>query len=72
MGSPELANSIAMTELPLPYLLVLNSTTNHHHLPDDEPHRLTPDAVQLFLESILNQSAPVSFMLFDFICFSTV
>ncbi|XP_075225053.1 thioredoxin-related transmembrane protein 3 [Lycorma delicatula] len=58
VGSPELANSIAMTELPLPYLLVLNSTTNHHHLPDDEPHRLTPDAVQLFLESILNQSAP--------------
>ncbi|RZF39530.1 hypothetical protein LSTR_LSTR001051 [Laodelphax striatellus] len=60
IGSPELANSIAMTELPLPYLLVLNSTTNHHHLPDDEPHRLTPGAVQLFLESVRNQSAPVS------------
>lgn len=58
IGSPELANSIAMTELPLPYLLVLNSTTNHHHLPDDEPHRLTPGAVQLFLESVRNQSAP--------------
>lgn len=48
-----------MTELPLPYLLVVNSTTDHHHLPQDEPHRLTPEAVHLFLESVRNQSAPV-------------
>lgn len=57
VGSPELANSIAMTELPLPYLLVVNSTTEHHHMPDDEPHRLTPAAVHLFLQAVLNQSA---------------
>uniref|UniRef100_A0A1B6DVR0 Thioredoxin domain-containing protein n=2 Tax=Clastoptera arizonana TaxID=38151 RepID=A0A1B6DVR0_9HEMI len=57
VGSPELANSIAMTELPLPYLIVVNSTTNHHHVPDDDPQRLTPEAVQLFLESVRNQSA---------------
>uniref|UniRef100_A0A1B6MT86 Thioredoxin domain-containing protein n=2 Tax=Graphocephala atropunctata TaxID=36148 RepID=A0A1B6MT86_9HEMI len=57
VGSPELANSIAMSDLPLPYLLVVNSTTNHHHRPDDEPHRLTPAAIHLFLESVLNQSA---------------
>lgn len=58
IGTPDLANSIAMTELPLPYLLVVNSTTNHHHVPQDEPHRLTPEAVHLFLESVRNQSAP--------------
>nr|BAN20763.1 protein disulfide isomerase, putative [Riptortus pedestris] len=58
VASPDLANSIAMTELPLPYLLVVNSTTNHHHFPDDEAHHLTPDAVHMFLDSILNQSAP--------------
>lgn len=58
IGTPELANSIAMTELPLPYLLVVNSTTNHHHVPQDEPHRLTPEAIHLFLESVRNQSAP--------------
>lgn len=58
IGTPDLANSIAMMELPLPYLLVVNSTTNHHHVPQDEPHRLTPEAVHLFLESVRNQSAP--------------
>lgn len=46
-------------KVPLPYLLVLNSTTNHHHIPDDEPHQLTPEAVTLFLESIINQTAKV-------------
>ncbi|KAL1129001.1 hypothetical protein AAG570_013533, partial [Ranatra chinensis] len=58
VATPDLANSIAMTELPLPCLLVVNSTTNHHHFPDDESHRLTPDAVHMFLESVRNQSAP--------------
>lgn len=58
IASPDLANSIAMTELPLPYLLVVNSTTNHHHFPDDEPHYLTPEVVHMFLDSIVNQTAP--------------
>ncbi|KAB0796796.1 hypothetical protein PPYR_10857 [Photinus pyralis] len=58
IGSPELANSIAMTVLPLPYLLVLNSTTNHHHIPEDEPTQLTVDALSIFLEQIYNQSVP--------------
>lgn len=61
IGSPDLANSIAMTVLPLPYLLVLNSTTNHHHIPEDEPGQLTIEAIDLFLEQIYNQSVPVSF-----------
>ncbi|XP_018331269.1 protein disulfide-isomerase TMX3 [Agrilus planipennis] len=58
IGSPELANSIAMSVLPLPYLLVLNSTTNHHYIPEDEPSQLTEEAIDLFLEQIFNQSAP--------------
>ncbi|KAJ9589126.1 hypothetical protein L9F63_017585, partial [Diploptera punctata] len=58
VGSPELANSIAMTVVPLPYLLVVNSTTNHHHIPEDEPSQLTQEAVTIFLEQIHNQSAP--------------
>lgn len=57
-GSPELANSIAMTTLPLPCLLVLNSTTYHHHIPEDDPEHLTPEALDLFLERIQNQTAP--------------
>ncbi|GLV33639.1 Thioredoxin-related transmembrane protein 3 [Carabus blaptoides fortunei] len=59
IGSPELANSIAMTVLPLPYLLVLNSTTNHHHIPEDEPSQLTAEAIDVFLQQIYNQSAPI-------------
>lgn len=60
IGNPELANTIAMTRLQLPHLLVLNSTTNHHHFPDDEPTRLTADALHIFLDKIANQSVPVS------------
>lgn len=59
VGSPDLANSIAMTVLPLPHLLVVNSSTHHHHLPQDDPSRLTPQALAGFLDSILNESAPV-------------
>lgn len=60
IGSPDLANSIAMTVLPLPYLLVLNSTTNHHHIPEDEPKELTAEAIDMFLQQIANDTAPVS------------
>ncbi|CAB3251724.1 unnamed protein product [Arctia plantaginis] len=58
MGSPELANSIAMSELTVPNLLVLNSTTGHHHIPDDDPVLMTPEAVTIFLDQIHNQIAP--------------
>lgn len=60
IGSPDLANSIAMSVLQLPYLLVLNSTTNHHHLPEDDPTQLTAEALHVFLDRIVNQSVPVS------------
>lgn len=59
MGSPELANSIAMSELTVPNLLVLNSTTGHHHIPNDDPVLMTPEAVTIFLDQIHNQIAPV-------------
>ncbi|KAI5716811.1 hypothetical protein M8J76_012751 [Diaphorina citri] len=60
IGSPELANRIAMQYLSLPHLIVLNSTTNHHHIPQDEPLQLTHEAVVMFLDSVLNQSAQMN------------
>lgn len=59
IGNPDLSHSIAMDHLNTPHLLVLNSTTNEHHLPDDDPLEMTPEAVEMFLESIYNQSATV-------------
>ncbi|XP_077291481.1 thioredoxin-related transmembrane protein 3 isoform X2 [Arctopsyche grandis] len=59
VGSPELTNSIVMSILPVPHLLVINSTTKHHHIPEDDPNKLTPEAVAIFLEQIYNQSAPI-------------
>ncbi|KAK7083970.1 Protein disulfide-isomerase tmx3 [Halocaridina rubra] len=58
-GTPDLANSIAMERLQLPSLLVVNASTMHHHLPEDPPHHLTTAAIEVFLDSILAQSAPV-------------
>ncbi|KAF9418983.1 hypothetical protein HW555_004310 [Spodoptera exigua] len=58
MGNPELANSIAMSELTIPHLIVLNSTTGHHHIPEDDPVLMTPEAVSMFLDQIHNQVAP--------------
>lgn len=66
MGSPELANSIAMSELTVPHLLVLNSTTSHHHIPDDDPVLMTPEAISLFLDQIHNQQATVSIRIYMF------
>lgn len=45
--------------LPIPSLLVINTTTNHHHIPEDETEKLTPYVIELFLEQIRNESAPV-------------
>lgn len=58
MGNPEIANSIAMTDLTVPHLLVINSTTGYHHVPDDDPVLMTPEAVTVFLEQIHNQLVP--------------
>ena len=56
-GLPDLANSIAMENLEIPSLLVINTTSFHHHLPDDESSQLTPAAVEIFLDSILSGEA---------------
>lgn len=48
-----------MMVLPLPSLIVINTTTNHHHIPEDETEKLTPHVIELFLEQIRNESAPV-------------
>ena len=58
-GTPELANSVAMETLSLPNLIVVNSTTYQHHLPDDDPSQLTPEAIKIFLDDVLEGSAPV-------------
>lgn len=63
-NNPELANHIAMQVLTLPSLMVLNSTTLHHHVPEDDPTQMTPEAINMFLEKILNQTVPVSSILF--------
>lgn len=57
-SSHDVVNKIAMTVLPLPSLIVINTTTNHHHLPEDEAEKLTPHVIELFLEQIRNESAP--------------
>jgi len=57
-GSPDLANSVAMETLSLPNLLVINSSTYQHHLPEDIPTYLTPEAIKIFLDSVLAGEAP--------------
>lgn len=59
IGNPDVSHSIAMEALTTPHLLVLNSTTNEHHIPDDDPLEMTPEAVEIFLESILTGEATV-------------
>jgi len=57
-GSPDLANSVAMETLSLPNLIVINSTTYQHHLPEDAPSYLTPEAIDIFLDSVIVGEAP--------------
>ena len=57
-GSPDLANSVAMDTLTLPNLIVINSTTYQHHLPEDSPEYLTAEAIKIFLDSIVSGEAP--------------
>ena len=57
-GTPDLANSVAMETLSLPNLLVINSTSYQHHLPEDHPTQLTPAAIKIFLDSVLAGEAP--------------
>ena len=58
-GEPGLANSVAMETLALPNLIVINSTTFQHYLPDDDPVELTAEAIQIFLDGVLDNTVPV-------------
>ena len=40
-GTPSIANGLAMQRLPLPSLLVVNTSSLHHYIPEQEPHELT-------------------------------
>ena len=57
-GSPDLANSVAMETLSVPSLLVINSTTHHHHLPEDSAEYLTSEAIEIFLDAVVAGEAP--------------
>jgi len=58
-GLPELANSVAMEHLEIPSLLVINSTTFQHHLPEDDARHITPEAVEIFLAAVQHGQAPI-------------
>lgn len=59
IGDPSIAHSIVMDSLPTPHIIVINSTTQHHHIPEDDPMQMTPQSLHIFLESISNQTAVV-------------
>lgn len=59
IGSPEFANAITLSEMTLPSLIIYNSTTRHHHYPQEKPHELTPESISLFMEAVRNQSIKV-------------
>lgn len=60
IGSPDISHSIVMNHLTTPHLIVLNSTTYEHYIPDDEPEQLTIDAIKLFLHDIRHEKAKVN------------
>ena len=37
---------------------MINSTTYQHHLPEDAPSYLTPEAIDIFLDSVIAGEAP--------------
>ena len=43
----------------LPHLIVVNTSSYQHFLPNDEPIKMTPEAIGLFIDSILEGEAPV-------------
>ncbi|XP_074032373.1 thioredoxin-related transmembrane protein 3 isoform X2 [Leptinotarsa decemlineata] len=58
VGNPDFVNSIAMRVLPLPQLLVLNSTNHQYHLPEVNCSEMSSETIEVFLEGIRNQSVP--------------
>lgn len=66
ISDPSISHSIAMETLSTPHLLVLNTTTNVHHLPDDDPLEMTPEAVEMFLERYFLNLKKIHFQSFHF------
>ena len=54
-----MANSIAMTNLPLPSLIVINATNYLHHIPEQHMDIVTPDTLADFLNRILQNDIQV-------------
>lgn len=65
IGNPDISHSIAMDTLNTPHLLVINSTTNEHHISDDDPLEMTPESIEVFLDSVLLGEVPVLGKLFN-------
>ncbi|XP_072396376.1 protein disulfide-isomerase tmx3a-like [Diabrotica undecimpunctata] len=57
-GNPELANSIALKVVPLPYLIVLNSTTHEYNIPESDCSKMTEADIETFLDDVNMLSLP--------------
>lgn len=58
-GSPDLVNSVAMTALPVPSMIVINATSFHHHFPEEHFEVLTHEALADFLDRIVKDEIQV-------------
>ncbi|XP_018025402.1 protein disulfide-isomerase TMX3 isoform X2 [Hyalella azteca] len=56
-GTPHLANNLVMTRLPLPSLVVINTTTLVCYVPPEPSHDLNHDLTRLFLDAVLEGTA---------------
>ncbi len=63
--NPELGNSIAMTTLPLPSLIVINATNYLHHIPEEHLEILSPDSLADFLDRVQLNEIEVRTLLND-------
>ena len=71
-GSPDLVNSVAMTTLPVPSLMVINATSFHHHFPEEHYESLSRENVAEFLNRILQNEIQVRLPLSHFYVISVL
>ncbi|GIY91012.1 protein disulfide-isomerase TMX3 [Caerostris darwini] len=59
LGQPEIANNIAIQTLPIPSLLIVNSTTYQYYLPklEDDEKIPSPQSILELLDQVKNNSA---------------
>ena len=53
VAQPSLVNGVAARSLAVPSLVVINASDYTHYVPDDEPARITEQAIIQFLDDIL-------------------